>query len=212
MRLSAYHTYPRNQVEIEVRDFAGVGIASISVAKAVNAKVEIPDFAPGADYVQVVATRIDQSKPAQLLLKACSLECGQECCFIGDPVVTQLQIPQGKNRIAESFSEIPAREHFVTFQNGKKGLNRAQVLVNGRLVYNIILRSEEVRMLDIASAMAAPQNNVTVIGRGNSGGSALLVISDVPGAPGDDKAGDSLPYIAWEEGGGEPGANLRWGM
>lgn len=211
-RLAAYHTYPRNKVEIEVREYTGIGLASVGIAMAVNAQVDIPDFAPGSTYVLVTATRIDQAKPAQLVLKACSRECQGECCENGDPVVTQLRIAQGRNRVTETFTEIPEAERYVTFQNGKKGLNRVHVIVNGQRIANVVLKSDEVRTIDIASALtASSQNSVTVIGRGNSGGSALLVISDVPGASGD-KAGNSLPYVVWEEGGGEPGANLRWGM
>jgi hypothetical protein len=212
-RLAAYYTYPRNKVEIEVREYTGVGLSRIGIAQAVNAQVDIPSFAPGATYVLVTATRIDQSKPAQLVLQACSTACQDQCCENGDPVVTQLHIAEGRNRVTESFAEIPHNERYATFQNGKKGLNRVHVVVNGQRIANVVLQSEEVRTIDIASALkASSQNSVTVIGRGNAGGSALLVISDVPGASGDDKAGNSLPYIVWEEGAGEPGANLRWGM
>jgi hypothetical protein len=213
LRLEAYSTYPKNKVEIEVREYTGLGLASVSIVKAVNADVDIPSFAPGTAYVMVTATRIDQSKPAQLVLRACSLDCGSQCCKNGDPVVTQLRIAEGRNRVAETFSDLPGTERFVTVQNGKKGVNRFQIVVNGQRVENVVLRSEEVRTIDIASAMLPSQNLVTVIGRGRSGGSALVVISDVSaGASTTSKGSVVLPYVAWDEGGGEPGANLHWGI
>jgi hypothetical protein len=210
-RLAAYYTYPRNKVEIEVREYTGVGLASIGIARSVNAQVDIPNFAPGSTYVLVTATRVDQSRPAQLVLQTCSLACQSQCCETGDPVVTQLQIADGRNRAAESFSDLLEAEHFVTVQNGKRGLNRFLVVVNGQQLANIVLRREEVRTIDIASAMKPSQNVVTVIGRGGPGSSALVVVSDVRGVSGNGKAATALPPVVWEESEWEPGVNPHWG-
>jgi hypothetical protein len=61
---------PPAQLEITVQD-TGTGLASISVQVADNCTVEIPAFCPGSqDPVLVVATKLNQSRPARVVLKA----------------------------------------------------------------------------------------------------------------------------------------------
>jgi hypothetical protein len=212
LELEAYHTKPLNQIEMGIEDPSGTGIVGISVVVNVNAEVDIPALPPGTTYARVTATRVDQSKPARIVLRACT-GCGAngKCCQDGDPVLTTLQIPNGQRRVQDTFADIPKVEHFVTVQNGSPGLQRVWVNVNGLTVGNLQLRDREVRMLDVAREMMPEENLLTLTGEGAPGSSALIVISDVPGIQRAPNALIAPAEILWEPGSWRPGVDLHWG-
>lgn len=192
-----------------------MGIGGISVYKARNADIYIPPFKPGTtEPVLVTATKIDPSKAASVLLKASppkDCEC-PECAGIVDPVVTTLRIANERYRVRESFTEIPAAEHFVTIQNDHPGLRRFHVFVNGQRAASLRIGPKEVQTIDIASAMTAgSQNIVTLVGQGRPGASALVLISDVPGPGGAGANSIYRPLVEWEPGAVEKGVNMHWG-
>lgn len=211
LKLEAYHTEPRNQIEMSVRDPSGTGLTRISVVVNVNADVVIPVLRPGSTYARVTATRVDQSKPARVVLQACTA-CGKgECCVDGDPVLTTLQIPSGKRSVRDTFADIPKVEHFITVQNGRPGLRRVRVNVNGLAAGSLRLRSREVGMLDIARYMMSKKNIITLTGEGAPGSSALVIISDVPGVQGAPNASILPSAILWEASPWKPDVDLHWG-
>lgn len=198
-----------HQIEMGVRDPAGFGLTGIRVVKSVNAKVDLPtSFAALPMYVRVTASRIDPKKSAQVILEACN---GCACCMQGDPVLTTLRIPEGRRRFRETFADIPEIEHYVTVQNGRPGLLRVGINVNGADAGNLSLKFGETRMLDVARFMLPEKNVITLTGEGVPGRSALVLISDVPGLDGNGKAALRPPAIVWEPGPWRPGDNLRWG-
>lgn len=213
-QIVSYRTAPPVQIEVAVRDYTGVGLSSISIVQSVNAIINIPALPPGTTYAHVTATRIDQTKPAQMILRAC-IPCGESgaCCEDGDPVLTQLRVSAGKERVRESFTEIPLAEHFVTIQNGYPGLRKFNVFVNGQRAAYLRIGPKEAQTIDIAAAMTEAQNTITLVGQGRPGASALVLISDVPGPDAKGAREDSKyqPLVQWEPGAMEEGVNMRWG-
>jgi hypothetical protein len=197
-----------NQIDIGVNDPAGLGLSGIRVTKSVNARVNLPaNFDTHPMYVLVTASRIDPTKSAQVVLEACN-GC---CCVVGDPVLTTLRIPEGRRRFRDTFANIPESEHYLTVQNGRPGLLRLGVNVNGVKAGNLSLRFGETRMLDLVRFMLPEKNIVTLTGEGLPGRSALVLISDVPGLDGAAKAALKSPEILWEPGPWHAGDNPHWG-
>lgn len=208
-QLTASRPGPPAQIDMTVQ--AEAGIVEISAYKLVNATVDMPYFEIGTtEPVKCTATKVDQTKPSIVELQVCS---PAGCCANVDPVLATLRIPEGRIRVRESFSDIPAAEHYVTIQNGHPGLRKLGIIVNGQRAAVLRIGPREVRTIDIPSAMMDPQNIITITAQGRPGASALIVISDVPSA--NDKAfEDGLrhqPLVAWEPGPWHPDVNMHWG-
>lgn len=199
-------------VQIDITCWSAAGISTMSVYKAVNASVDIPYYHPGTtDPVVVTATKLDPSQASMVQIELCPTDpCNcPECCQVVDPVLTTLRIDNEKNRTRESFTDIPAAEHFVTIQNGHPGLRKFHVLVNGQRAAYLRVGPKEVQTFDFAAAMTASRNTITLTGQGRPGASALVVIADAPWQGAKDARGNSL--IEWEPGTAEEGVNMRWG-
>jgi hypothetical protein len=185
-RISAIRSGPPVQIEVEIRDYSGKGFMKISVVRAVNATVKIPNFPPGTTYLDVTATKIDQSKPAQVVLEACTISrtcpSGSGCCKDEDPVITNLELTTGR-WVRQTFADIPSEEHYVTIQNSNLGLKKLEVKVNAQMFKLNGLRNNEERTIDVASAMKSGTNNtISLTGYGKPGDSAIVIIADVSGA------------------------------
>lgn len=118
-------------------------------------------------------------------------------------------VPEGRSRIRKSFSDIPARERYLTIENGRPGLRRLHVNVNGIWVERLRLRRGQVQMLDLAQHMLPEENIVTLVGEGRPGSSALILISDVPGTG--DASGANPLRIECQPGTWRPGVSMHWG-
>lgn len=151
------------------------------------------------------ATKIDQSKVAQFVVMATDTAgCPKPC----DPVVTTLEIDNGR-WVRQTFEDIPQAEGFVSIQNNAPGLRRVVVEVNGKRFRVWHLKHNELRLLDVASAMQAKDNVITLTGYGKPGASATVLIADVPteammstdmqkALPGARRvAGQAMPNMAW---------------
>jgi hypothetical protein len=165
----------RKFIEITVEDNES-GLASIQVTKSTNANTVVPPFAPGTnDPVVVRSTKIDQSKSSTVELRVTDVAGNVTIC---DPVI-DLVIRERGEPANKSYTGLPAAEHFVTITNGDPGVQRIDVTVNGQTWKLTGLRDNEVRTLDVASAMVAGNNNtIRVKGYGRPGGQALIVIAD----------------------------------
>jgi hypothetical protein len=191
---------PPKQIDVRVQD-TGVGLAQIEILTQDNATVSVPGFALGTiDPVVVTATKIDQSQGSRIEIEATDFAGNRTVC---DPVLAVLQIAPGRNRVRATFSEIPMAERFVTIQNGSPGLARVQVIVNGRQAANLQLRRNEAWTVNVGSLMMASQNTVTLVAVGRPGSSAVVLISDAPGA--------AAKSVTWEPGSWQPNQNLQWG-
>lgn len=191
---------PPAELDIKVQDTCS-GLAEIAVVISENSEVQVPSFSPGTqDRLVVTAVKEDQESRSQVELRVTDMAGNVTLC---DPVVAGLQVAPGRNRVRATFGEIPAAEHFVTIQNGNPGVGRVQVIVNGRRAANLQLRRGEVRTVDIAAAMMALQNIITLVADGRPGSTALVLISDVP-----ESASEST---IWTANPGQVHQNLQWG-
>lgn len=207
-QVAAVRSGPPAQMDITVQDSVN-GLGTITVRKLVNGTINVPTFTAGTkDPVTVTVTKTDPSQPAQVELAACSPD---GCCQNGDPVLTVLRVGRGMDRTRETFREVPAREHFLSVQNGKLGLEHLHVFVNGKRVGILDLASREVRTLDLADQMKPGRNVVTVTGIGPAGSRGLVLLSDVRGSGGAKAAG--RPYVlSWDSDSLRDGVNLHWGQ
>src|SRR3712207_1196132 len=97
---------PPVQFVITTQD-TGTGLAAIQVTKAVNAKVSVPTFTPGTKQpVIVLATKVDQTQPLQVILKVTDRAANVTTC---DPEHTLVLDQRGAGR--QTFSGIPQAEH-----------------------------------------------------------------------------------------------------
>lgn len=199
------------EIEIEVLDGTGNGIASIAAKELDNAttnpSLPLSYPLPGPETVTITATKIDPSLPSRVILEVCSHCSAILCCRLVDPVIATLQIPVGRRRVAETFTDLLAAERFVTLQNGDPGVRRVRVVVNGRLSASRWLRDGSFRVIDIGAEMVLPQNIVTIVADGQPGSTVLVVIGDAAGT----EPAESQSGLLWEVGPVEPGQNLHWG-
>src|SRR6202171_2934522 len=169
--LTAVIAGPPKQVKITVQDVDS-GLQSITVTKNVNATVDVPAFTPGTKApVVVTGTKTDQSKGAQVGLRATDVAGNVTDC---DPEF--LTIKPGE---VQRIRDVPRSEHRLTLSNGSPGLRTLRGTGNRKDFELGHLRSGEVRVLDISSAMVAgSRNTVTIRGYGRRGTSADIVLSD----------------------------------
>lgn len=175
--ISGPNTNPQGQkfVQIAVQD-TGSGLSAIHVVRTVNTTVTIPSFTSGTQApVTVTATKIDQSLSSQVELRAHDRECN---CTIGDPVLTTVIRETGKP-VTETLTGIPQRESKISVHNAGPGLKKLNIAVNGIKFQMAGLRDNEVRRIDVSSAMMAGSNNsISLTAHGKPGGSAVIMIHE----------------------------------
>ena len=102
--------------------------------------------------------------------------CGGKGGF--DPVVALLEVKQG-GMARQSFSSIPAAEHYVRVVNGTPGLQWLCLTVNGQVFLLDPLQDGQDVTLDIGAAMGEGDANVVAFcAQGMPGASALITIGD----------------------------------
>jgi hypothetical protein len=206
MRIIRFRTATPAGIVIEVTDPDGQGLVSISVADSVNAAVQIPPLPPRTTVADVTASRIDPSQPARVVLRVCTRG---SCCVDGDPTLTALQIGEGRNNAKDTFFDIPSTEHFLRIQNGRPGLRRVEILVNGRSLTERWLRDGNVRVVDLAPLMTERRNEITLLANGRPGSSGIFLVSDLSDSGGEGKS--AAPLIDWQPGSWDPSVSLHWG-
>jgi hypothetical protein len=95
-----------------------------------------------------------------------------------DPVLSQVRIGEA-GMVRQIYSRIPAAEHFVRVANGKPGLSRVKLMVNGWTFEVNPLGEGQAVVLDVRAAMnEGDQNTIVFLGWGVPGASAELQIAD----------------------------------
>jgi hypothetical protein len=168
--LTAVITGPPKQVQVTVQDADG-GLQTILVTDSTNATTTVPAFTPGTTApVVVTATKINQSQGARLGLQVTDMAGNVTNC---DPSL--LTVEAGKS---VTIRRVPSSESTLTIRNGSSGLQKLRITVNGK-VFVLHLRSNEVRLLDISSAMKdGSRNTISLFGYGRRGSSAFVVLSN----------------------------------
>jgi hypothetical protein len=173
--LAATRTGPPAQIDIKVQD-TGTGLASVVVTKSNNADTPVPPFTVGTtDPLIITATKIDQTKSAQVELQASDLAGNTVTC---DPILALLVREPGKQEV-QTFTDVPGAEHVLTVFNGSPGVATIELWVNGRKVKIKGLSDGETATFDLGSAMKAQGGNtISAKVGGRPGSSANIMLWD----------------------------------
>jgi hypothetical protein len=157
------------------------GIDTIEIKDIFN--LNVSPLLPGVNWFQgttslvhLTATEIVRGAGARIQIIVTDVAGNRSIC---DPVLTSLRARAslgGKSR-ARSY-RVSANEKVVTIRNGRPGLSRVTVSVNGRHFVVRGLRPGVTRRVRIASALTKRAGNrVTLRGFGAPGGSARIMIA-----------------------------------
>ncbi len=166
---------PPKQILVQAQD-SGSGIASFHVVTAINATVAVDPFSPGTTSpVNVTLTKTDQTKSASVTLTVTDIAGNVATC---DPVITTVIREKGQPQ-TETFSNLGRAESKLTIFNGKPGLDKVELTVNGTKFKVDGLTDNGTLTVDVATAMRAGTNNtIDVKAQGGKGASATIVIHD----------------------------------
>jgi hypothetical protein len=121
--------------------------------------------------IKVTAVKKTYGVSSQLTVKATDANGLTVTCDPIETTVTRLKQDGG----VQTFSGVPYEEHFVTIENG--GLKMLDIDVNGTTFKVKRLADNEVRVVDISSAMKPGLNNtISLIPKGKKGESADITI------------------------------------
>lgn len=154
----------------------GSGLASLLVTRSENADTVVPPFTVGTnDPVVVTSTKIDQSQRARIEIIATDVAGNSAIC---DPIHLLLS-RDSKKPTWEVNTDVPRAEDKVTVRNGKPGVSRVDIIVNGVKFQVKGLKNGAETTIDISSAMHDGDNNrVKLVARGNKGTWAEVIIWD----------------------------------
>ncbi len=166
---------PPTQLQVTVSD-PQTGIQSIVVTQSDNADTPVPPFTVGTtDPVTITATKINQSQSAHVTIQVTDLAGNVVTC---DPVITLVQ-RSTKEDPQQSRARVSQAENKIQIMNGAPGFRTFTALVNGITFKVTGLRNDEVRTIDVSSAMRPGNKNVIYVkGHGPQDSSATVVISD----------------------------------
>jgi hypothetical protein len=150
------------------------GIDLIRIDRVTNAT--IAPLKPGENWfqgttswIELTATKIDQSRYSSIQIFVRDVAGNEIRC---DPVLTTLRGRVQRFRVSE-------QEDTVSIRNGRPGLKRLTVSVNGRRYVVKGLRPGQRAKLNIRAALRpGKRNQVTLVGTGRRGGSASIMIAN----------------------------------
>jgi hypothetical protein len=157
----------------------GSGLASIRVSLALNALVKLPAFTVGTTKQQIVYQTVI-GDPSNLELDVHDVAGNRTVC---DPLIAKLAITRtvraGAKPSVRVFVGVPREEATLEIRNGKVGLSRIEIVVNGHLFALRHLRSREVRRVSLAPAMLPGNaNSVTIRGFGGRRAAAVVALGN----------------------------------
>jgi hypothetical protein len=141
----------------------------------------MPKFTVGATgNIVVHTTEIDSKKPNEVELELKDVAGNTTVC---DPIVTTLTRPThlkaGAEPTRQTFVGVPFAESKLRLTNGRPGLTRVDVVVNGRLFKLGALRPGGKRFVDLAPAMRPGKSNTIVLRPyGARGANATIFVAD----------------------------------
>jgi hypothetical protein len=163
-------------IYITVSDTDG-GVASIAVLQSDNAVVTSSFEVGTTSPVVVSATRQDPTRTVHVVISPADVAGNSTSC---DPIVATLVAPSSGDPVGASYGGIPDTEHLITLQNGDPGLDQVQISVNGMAFEVGDLQPNEVRVLDVASAMQPGDSNAVLVrGQGAPGQEIDVLIADM---------------------------------
>jgi hypothetical protein len=150
------------------------GIDLIMIERVLNAT--IAPLKPGENWfqgttswVELTATKIDQNRGSSVEIFVRDVAGNEVRC---DPVLTTLRGRAQSYRVTE-------QEDTVSIHNGRPGLRRIAVTVNGkRFVVRHLRPGQRVKLRIGGALRAGKRNKVTLRGAGARGGNASIMISN----------------------------------
>jgi hypothetical protein len=160
----------------------GSGIASVQVVSILNSTWSLPPFSVGTtDLLTGIQTFIKNNKPANLDLRITDVAGNVTEC---DPLVSTVRISRklkaGVHAVAQVFTQVPFAESQFEFVNGKPGLHRVRLTVNGRVLWLNRLGPHRRLTLDLSRWMRPGNHNtIRIRGYGRPGASARIQLSNL---------------------------------
>jgi hypothetical protein len=172
--LTAVITGPPKQIQITVQDSDG-GLVNIAPTTLVNSTVTWAPFAPGTTSpVVVTATKVNQALPSTVALQVTDVAGNVTNC---DPTLLSVNVKHRRSSTTH-LDGVSSLENKLTVYNDANGLARLKVVVNGK-VFNLRLRANEVRSLDLSAALRPGNDNrISITGFGADGSSATVVLAN----------------------------------
>ena len=165
-----------NQIRVTLTEPES-GIAQITRDIAVNATVTGAPATPNpAPHVaEVVATRIDRTRPMRLQITATNTEGLATTC---DPVLSTLRVRNASRPTTQTFAYVPRAESKATVKAPGRGVRRVVFELNGQ-VFPVDMRGRTVARLSLARAMRHLGNNVVHVKvYGRVGARVTIMLSD----------------------------------
>jgi hypothetical protein len=162
------------------------GIDSIQISNIIN--LNVSPLQPGINWfqgttsqVKLVATEVVRGAGSRIQILVTDVGGNSSVC---DPVITSLHVRAHAARVGQQARTLSRTYHVskhegrITIRNGRPGLSRVTVDVNGKRFVARGLKAGERRTLRIGSALTkARRNVVTLRGRGGAGARADLMIA-----------------------------------
>jgi hypothetical protein len=153
------------------------GIAKVTIVRHQNFQTVIQPFTPGATSVTVTATGIDKRKDGIVTVQAADMFGNTTTC---DPVAFKVAHVRSEHGMYQ-FVNLSQVEGLLTITNGRPGLRRIEVIVNGVRFRRLDLDDNEEAVLDIHRALRrGHRNHVMLLVSGKRGSSADVTISTRP--------------------------------
>jgi hypothetical protein len=156
------------------------GIDSITISSIVN--LNVTPITPGVNWfmgttsaVHITATEIVRGAGSRIRITVTDVGGNTSEC---DPVLARVRARSGRHAAIARTYRVTQRENRVVIRNGKPGLSRMVIKVNGKRIVVRHLKRGEKRVVSIKRALKQGTNKVTLRGHGKSGGSAAVMIAN----------------------------------
>ena len=154
------------------------GLEKVEILSMTNVNFTLPPagftpaFYTGAtDWVTLVATQIDPGLLTQAEILAYDVGGNATKC---DPVMTTLKVRRGA--VVTQRFRVNKNEGKVRIRNGRPGLSKVRVSVNGRH-FTVRLAAGQKRTLKIGKALTRERNRIVLRGYGARGARASLTVA-----------------------------------
>jgi Beta-propeller repeat len=167
---------PGPPARLQILVHADRGLASLTVTEATNTSVALPAFTPGsAATLLATATKLDQTAESTFTLHATDVTGASTSC---DPALVTIGREPGE-KTTQVIHHVAQGENHVRITNGRPGVDRVRLKVNGHQFKATDLHDGEQRLVDVSSAMRkGADNTIIVVGHGPQGSSAVVMIAD----------------------------------
>jgi hypothetical protein len=175
----AFNSNGLGTADQDISDAGGIDTIEIMDVKNLNVSPLVPGvnwYQGTTAHVHLTATEIVRGAGARIQIIVTDVGGNKSVC---DPVLTALRARASlRGRARARTYRVSQHERVVTIRNGRPGLSRVTILVNGKRFVARGLRPGATRRVRIGSALRkGARNKVTLQGRGAAGGRATIMIA-----------------------------------